>query len=246
MPDKIKYFTILGERCTGTHFMQHAILKNFHISYMKGEKHFFGNKEFRDAIQPPLDKMSLHEKQMRDIDAISPDEILVICIARDPVDWIDSFFKRKHHLPKENKDRIEKFMNNEFYSIYEEGEKKNQEIMEDRNWRTKERYANIFDSRKCKSEFMLDEVPKRYPHQIFLKYEDARDDYENTMQKIAAEFPLRRKHAHFEKVEKYKGTFNALYEKKPILLSLETQSEIWKRVDLDLEARIGYYPPEKR
>jgi hypothetical protein len=239
--EKIKYFTILGERCTGTHFLLHAIDKNFHgLTYLKGEKHFFGNREFRDALAIPDEQMSLHEKQMKQIDDIPPEELLVISMVRHPIDWADSFFKRKHHLPPENKRSIDGFLNNEFYSIYEEGPKKGQEIMEDRNWRTKERYTNLYEMRKLKTEYMLDEVPKRYPHHWFVRYEDARDKYDETLQKLGDAFQLRRKHAHFVKIEKYKGTFNELYAKKPILLTPETQDVIWSKLDMETEQRMGY------
>lgn len=240
--NKIQYFTILGERCSGTHFLQHAILKHFAISYKKGEKHFFGNKEFRDAMPPdtPLDSLALHEKQMREIDQIPPEELLVFALVREPVEWVDSFFKRKHHVPKCNREPFQHFVSCEFYSVYEEGPKKGEEILEDRNWETKQRYKNLFELRKWKCRYMLDELPKRYPHCVFLKYEDLRDNYEPTLERIQTQFQLQRKTETYEPIRKYKGTYNALYEKKPVLLTAEEQQYIWKNVDAEQERRMGY------
>jgi hypothetical protein len=238
----IQYFTILGERCSGTHFLQHAILKHFAISYKKGEKHFFGNKEFRDVRPPdiPPEKMSLHEKQMNEIDQIPPEELLVIALVRDPVEWVDSFYKRKHHVPKCNREPFSHFVSCEFYSVYEEGPLKYSEILEDRNWLTKERYKNLFELRKRKCQYMLDELPKRYPNSIFLRYEDLRDDYEPTLERIRNQFHLERKTETYEPIRKYKGTYNALYEKKPVLLNAEERQYIWANVDIEQETRMGY------
>ena len=243
--ENIRYFTILGERCSGTHFLQHAILQNFHVEYSKGEKHFFGNREFRDTIHVPFDEMSLHEKQMRDVDRIPPGQLLTICIVRDPVEWIDSFYKRKHHVPPENREPIGRFLSCEFYSIYEEAPKKHMEIMEDRNWLTKERYANLFELRRMKNEYLHDKVSGDTTNRFFfLRYEDLRDDYENTLEIIQNRFLLRRKYPlmTFVKTPKYKGTYHSLYEKKPVLLSAEMQTYIWDNVDREQESRMGYFP----
>jgi hypothetical protein len=242
----IRYFTILGERCSGTHFLQHAILSNFDgLTYLKGEKHFFGNKEFRDKRGGDPATMTLHEKQMLEIDRVSPDELLVVSIVRHPVEWVDSFYKRKHHVPPQNREPAKRFMTCEFYSIYEEGPRKGMEIMEDRNWRTKERYRHLFELRAEKIAYLREEVPKRAKHHWFLRYEDLRDDYQTTLEKIESQFGLRRKPASadsFVRIEKYKGTYNALYEKKPVLLTPEIQELVWQKVDVEQERELGYKP----
>lgn len=243
---QIRYFTILGERCSGTHFLQHAILSNFAgLSYLKGEKHFFGNKEFRDERGGDPATLSLHEKQMLEIDRVSPDELLVVSIVRHPVEWVDSFYKRKHHVPVPNREPIQRFLTCEFYSVYEEGPKKGLEIMEDRNWRTKERYRNLFELRAEKIAYMREEIPKRAKHHWLVRYEDLRDDYQTTLEKIESQFGILRKSASadsFVPIVKYKGTYHALYEKKPVMLTPEIQEFIWKNVDVDQEKEMGYLP----
>jgi hypothetical protein len=235
--EKIRYFTILGERCTGTNFVQHAIEKNMNITYVKGEKHFFGNREFRQSSSLPKTK---EEIDFDRFDAISPDELLVICMIRHPIDWIDSFLKNPHHVPPENICLVRSFLSNEWYSVYKDGIRANTEIMEDRNWKTKERYKNVFEMRTMKSAYLLDEVPKQYPHTYFLRYEDARDDYEATLNTIADRFQLTRKTNSLVRIEKYKGTFREKYTKKPIRLPPETQDLIWSNVDKEMERRMGY------
>jgi len=220
----MKNFMILSERCVGSHFLQYALLENFYINYLKNhhnQKHFFG-----------------HEN-----DIYSEKEInstIIICLVRDPVEWIDSFFKRLHHVPSINRRNIDNFVKNEWYSIYEEGEKKNQEIMEDRNMYTNQRYKNIFGLRKTKQDYFLKTVKDKFKHVLILKYEDLRDNYEATLENIKNRFQLEQKHNNYKEIVKYKGTFSALYYKKPILLSEEIQKYIKENVDVEQEKELGY------
>ena len=243
----IKYFTIFGERCTGTHFLQHAILKNFDIAYLKGEKHFFGHRELRNLSSVPNDTLTTREKELKVFDNTNKDEMIAFAIIRDPVEWIDSFFKRPHHVPTENRKTAERFITSEFYSIYEEGFSKNQEIMDDRNWLTKERYRDIFELRKWKCEYMLNILPNQYKHFYFIRYEDLRDNYMETLDKIRVFFDTsglkcKKTSNEYESVVKYKGTYNALYEKKQVMLSNTIQQYIQEHVDAQQENEMGYFP----
>lgn len=218
----MKYFSILGERCSGTIFAEFAILRNFNIHARRlKEKHFFGfdNNFFTNN---------------------DADETLFVFVIRNPIDWIDSFFKRLHHVPPENKKSIENFINNEWYSIYEEGPEINTEIMEDRNINTGSRYKDIFELRKVKNEYLLNVVGKLAKNFIVLRYEDLRDNYEATLDKIQERFQLSKWHPEYQKIIKYKGTYTALYYKKPILLSDNVVDDIKQRIDLDQEKEFGY------
>ena len=81
----IKYFTIYGERCSGTNFLLHAIEENFNLTFSNDYswKHFFGHYSFEK-----------NEKE---------DETLFIGIIRHPIEWLDSFHKKMHHVPKKIK-----------------------------------------------------------------------------------------------------------------------------------------------
>jgi hypothetical protein len=212
-------YTILGERNSGTHFLQYALKFNFHLNYEKGVKHFYGHSEF------PEDTL---------------DKTIYFCMVRDPVEWIDSLFKRLHHIPPENKKSIDNFIKNEWYSIYEEGEKNKQEIMEDRHIDTKERYKNIFEMRQVKHNYFLKTIQNKVKHFYIIRYEDLLNNYDTILNDIADRFHLEKKAEIFHRVPKYKGTFNAFYEKKSILLSSEIQEYIKKNVDLEQEQIFGY------
>jgi hypothetical protein len=218
-------YTILGERNTGTHFLQYAIQFNFNLQYHKGTKHFFGHSDTADF--PPE----------------TADQTIYFCMIRDPVEWIDSHFKRLHHIPPENNKSIDAFIKNEWYSIYEEGDKSGQEILEDRNMITKERYRNIFELRKGKNDFFLSTIQEKVKHFYLIRYEDLLHNYETILNDIAKKFQLKSKLDSWIPVPKYKGTFHALYEKKPILLSPEIQQYIKENIDVEQEQRLGYCRP---
>jgi hypothetical protein len=244
---RIKYFTIFGERCTGTHFLQHAILLNFDIAYLKGEKHFFGHRELRNLSSVPDDRLTSREKELKVFDNTNKDEMIAFAIIRDPVEWIDSFCKRPHHVPPENRKTAERFITSEFYSIYEEGFSKNQEILDDRNWLTKERYRDIFELRKWKCKYMLNTLPNQYKHFYFIRYEDLRDNYAETLDKIRVFFErdgllCKKTSKNYEPVVKYKGTYNALYQKQQVIISNSIKHHIWKHVDTTQETEMGYFP----
>ena len=218
----ITKFTILGERNSGTHFLEYALKKNFKLEYIRNIKHFFGFSE-------PL----------------NDDNLLTICLVRNPIDWIDSFFKRLHHVPPQNKVNIEAFISNEFYSIYETEEdikNKGYEIMEDRNYVTRERYKNIFELRKMKHSYFLNVINQKVKNLYILKYEDLRDDFDNTLDKIKNKFniiPLNINKPYI-KIEKYKGTFTAVYNLKPILIKDEIKKIIIEKIDKEQEKQLGY------
>jgi len=219
---KIDKFTILCERNSGSHFLQYALLNNFNLTYVEGFKHFFGFSE-------PL----------------SDDNLLTICIVRHPIDWIDSFFKRLHHIPSHNKVSIQGFICNEFYSIYEKPEdikNKGYEIMEDRNFITGKRYSNIFELRKMKNEYFLNIIQNKIKNVCIIKYEDLRDDYQNTLNKLKTEFNLipKNKNVEYMPIVKYKGTYTALYKLKPIILNDDIKQLILESVDKEQEKILGY------
>jgi hypothetical protein len=216
---------MLGERNSGTHFLQYAILFNYDIKYSQHTRHFFGHNDEIDYPQESIDNM------------------IYFCIVREPIEWIDSLFKRLHHIPPENKKNIESFLNNEWYSIYEKEGFQGKEIMEDRNMFTRERYKNIFEMRKTKNDYLIHHVKPKVKHFYFVRYEDLLHDYDNTLNKIGSKFRLKRsngKSGPFVPVPKYKGTYHALYAKKPILLSDETQQYIKSKLDKEQENKIGY------
>ena len=85
-------------------------------------------------------------------------------------------------------------------------------------------------------------------HFYLIKYEHLRDNYEETLEHIRKRFGLRRKNDTYNRIIKYKGTYNALYEKKPILLTDAQQRDIWSNINIKQENTLGYFvrTPERR
>ena len=163
----LKKYTIYGERCSGTNYLQNIMNLNFNIklTHEYGKKHFFG---FQD------------EKLKKS------DDTLFICIVRNPVDWVNSLYREKYHIAKHLRKNITDFLNKEFYSYNDKhsGLMDGSEIMEDRNIYTGKRYKNIFELRHTKIKWMMEELPNKVKNYIFIKHEDLLYDFKNTLLKI--------------------------------------------------------------
>lgn len=219
----IKYFTIYGERCSGTNFLMNAILNNFEIEYTTkyAWKHFFGYYNFDDLF----------------LNTDNDNKTLFIGIIRDPVLWIDSFYKKMHHVPNENRKTIKTFLFNEFYSLYEDS---NNEIMEDRNIITKERYKNIFELRRVKNNFLIQEMPQKVKNYLLIRYEDLRDNYETILEYFHIKFKLNKKYDTYKRIDNYKGTMDYMFTIKKISLRKPIIKIIKNNLDINQEKSLGY------
>lgn len=169
----IKKYTIYGERCSGTNYLMNIMDLNFdvQITWDYGWKHFFG---FQDKLLQ------------------TSDDTLFICIVRNPVDWINSFYREKHHLPLkynttlDDETKLYEFLNAEFWSFDDSNKKydTSKEIMADRHIYTKERYKNIFELRHIKLKWLLTELPNKVKNYILIRYEDLINDFNHTLLQI--------------------------------------------------------------
>lgn len=191
----INKFTIYGERCSGTNYLEELIGLNFkvQITWNYGWKHFFGFDDLSNS-----------------------DDTLFICIVRDLHSWLNSFYREKHHLPLKflklsGEQRKYKFLNEEIYSIG----KDKKELMKDRNIYTKERYKNIFELRHTKNKFLIEDLDKKVKNYILIRYEDLLNNFDETMNKIKdkglelknpSNFPLN--------TSNYKNNKNVKYDAK--------------------------------
>ena len=169
----LKKYTIYGERCSGTNFLENIINMNFdvNITWEYGWKHFFGLQD---------DKLK------------NSDDTLFICIVRNLPDWINSFYRNMHHLPLKYKnnmsdeEKLDEFLNKEFWSFNDNNKNRDitKEIMNDRNIYTGDRYKNIFELRHTKIKWMLEDLPNKVKNCIFIRYEDLINDFDETLLKI--------------------------------------------------------------
>lgn len=217
----VLYFTIMGERCSGTNFLENAIEKNFEIKLVwhYGYKHFFGFYNY-DNKNPIID---------------DDDEVLFLGITREPISWIDSLYDKKHHIPDNNISNINNFLNNEFYSIDDE---KN-EIMQDRNYKNGERYKNIFEMRKCKNNYLINHN-KRVKNYLLIRYEDLKNNYEVILKFIEDKYKLKRKNKNYVKISSYKGHGGKEYQEKKITLDKSSIKHIKNNLNYTQEKILGY------
>ena len=158
----INKFVILGERCSGTNFLEESISQNFNISYTTeyGNKHFFCYNNYTND-----------------------DNTIFIGIIRNPIYWLNSFSKELYHIPNINKP-LTNFLFNEFYSVLEvQNVKKNMldfnsfqnsEIInpKDLNYLNGKKYKNIFEMRKLKNYFLMNIIPYKVKNYILINYEN--------------------------------------------------------------------------
>jgi len=76
MINKVKLF---GERCSGTNYLNYLIETNFNVKLLKRE---FGHKHGNPKIE--------------DMQKTSTDNILFVCIFRNPYDWVCSMKTKKY------------------------------------------------------------------------------------------------------------------------------------------------------
>jgi hypothetical protein len=167
----INKFTIYGERCSGTNYLENLILMNFdiNITWEFGWKHFFGFNDLSNS-----------------------DDTLFIGIVREPFEWFNSLYRNPHHLPINFKN-ITNFLNNEIISYNRNNNilissfnniDVNGEILDEKNMYNNQKFKNIFELRYIKLKYLLEEMPLKVKHYIFIKYEDLIDNFEETLDKI--------------------------------------------------------------
>lgn len=173
----INEYKIYGERCTGTNYLKELMRINFNITEAcLGSKHFFGFNKLNNT-----------------------DHVLFICIVRNPIDWLNSLYKRKHHIPAHLTKSVPKFLNSEWYSIFDAENHPNRgsEIIQDRNIYTDERYKNIFEMRHVKHKYLIDDLPTIVKHYLLIKYEDLIQHFDIVMNTIKNKGLTPRKNVDF-------------------------------------------------
>ena len=212
--DKIKNFTIYGERCSGTNFLE-AIFTG--KSYFYDDKKNDGSVFFKEelpAFNIPV-TWDFGHKHFFGFDdekiKINGDNTLFIGIVRDPYDWLSSFFIKKHHVPQINHS-LKNFLFGEWFSINHDEFSENflKEYEEDRNLLNGKRYKNIFELRKNKLNYLFNTMPKIAKNYILIKYEDLCNNQKEIIELISEEFDLDICNYEYIKTKQFKKPQNKL------------------------------------
>jgi hypothetical protein len=228
----INKFVILGERCSGTNFLEEAISQNFDISYTTeyGNKHFFCYNNYT-----------------------SDENTIFIGIIRNPIYWLNSFSKELYHIPNINKP-LTNFLFNEFYSVLDiQNTQKNildfnffqnSEIInpKDLNYLNGKKYQNIFEMRKLKNYFLMNIIPYKVKNYILINYENLIYNYDDTLNNIQHKFNLVKKNDTFIKIKKYKKSDTYNYkQQRMITFDNSLLHTIWDNLDVEQENKLGYF-----
>jgi len=238
----IQKFAILGERCSGTNFLEETIIKNFNINYTGeyGNKHFFCYNDYNGP---------------------QADNTLFIGIIRNPIYWLNSFSKELYHVPQINRQSLHNFLFNEFYSVENEVTPNQQSFdgnffikndkfytrkyninKKDLNYLNGKKYKNIFELRNVKNNFLINVMPNKVKNYILINYEDLLFNFEHIMKVIKEKFNLVQKLPVFEKVKKYKkcDTYNFVKQSE-ITLTPHNVNEMWNNLNVKQENFLGYF-----
>jgi hypothetical protein len=245
MSQQIKKFAILGERCSGTNFLEESIINNFYLEYTAeyGNKHFFCYNNYNNDNKNNNDT----------------NETLFIGIIRNPIYWLNSFSKELYHVPEVNKD-IKNFLFNEFYSVEEKiqntnylesniflinnkSASKNKLNQKDLNYLTGRKYKNVFELRKIKNNFLTDVMPNKVENYILINYEDLLYNYDETLEIIRDKFNLIQKKSKFVRINKYKKSDTYKFVKqRDITFTIDLIKILWDNLDIEQENSLGYFP----
>jgi len=216
-------YTILGERRSGTNFLEQLISDNFHLKldWLGGWKHFFGYNGYDSKLKNNQD-------------------VIYFCIVRNPVDFLISFYNSKLLQPIERTQNIESFLLNEFYSVYlHKG--KYVEILDDRNFKNNNlKFKNIFEMRSIKCKYLLDDVPELVNNYYFIRYEYLKHNTDFVLNDISNKFELVKKNQQYIVKKSYVGVSfnNGITENYNIDDNI--RHIIYNNIDLSTEHRMGY------
>jgi len=221
----VREFTIFGERCSGTNFLQKVIEDSFQLPYTDayGWKHGIGWEA-----------------------NIIPDDVLVLGIIRNPYDWFASLYETPHHLAAHLKQDWISFLTFEVCSMkgFWQENAFTTEIMEDRNPNTGQRFGDLLLLRQWKLEYLLAELPQKSRTFYLFKYEDLRASLERTVLDMCSQLGLKEPlwiktiSDRIGPEEKMYGKFQARRRLLPALV----KEYLDHHLDWSTEARAGYFP----
>lgn len=153
----IQKFTIYGERCSGTNYLEALINLNFNaeVTWEFGWKHFFGLKDLPNS-----------------------DDTLFIGIVRNFEDWANSLYRERHHLPPELIETVDSYLSKPFYST-----SSNNEVF-DLNMFTQNAYTNIFELRQVKNQYLVELMPQKVKYFCLITHDDLLNNFSETMHKL--------------------------------------------------------------
>lgn len=230
MAKKIRNVCVVGERVSGTCYLQSLISSNTGLKPVSsfGHKHFF-----------------------QDIDAMKnadTSETLFVFVSRDLIDWLKSFKSSTYHADRSirNCKDMTSFLQKEWKCVYDEtsgtsdtSPEFGKEMMNERNPSDGRPFVNVIQMRNFKLRHFLS-IEDYVDHFVHVRYEEVRDDPETFIETICEKYGLTLKNV-FVNVETVRGKGKVVYKRSiyPELLPEDVEL-ILSNVDFDLEVVLGY------
>ena len=226
----ITHLCILGERVSGTCFVQSLVTSNTRLKMDTsfGHKHFFQD----------VDKLFKEDTS----------HVLFVYVTRDITSWLSSMCNTPYHadLPIRNCKDVSKFIRMEWSCIHDSTSGVSEldktfgtEMMHERDPYTGERFKNVIHMRTSKIDhcMAIGKIVKNFVH---VRYEDIRENPEEFVSDLASRFALW-KNPKFVPITSMRGKGKAPYVRKEYPpLSEEDVVFIMENVDMVTEASVGY------
>lgn len=218
----MKQFTILGERNSGTNYVQALISKNFTMVYDRetfGLKHFFGH-------------------QIPDEEILN--KTLTVGLVRECTDWLNSMYRNPWHLERRSRKTPEDFLYGPVHSHHYIGAK--EEIMQDRNISNPdEPYTSLFDLRYEKIQF-LKQLELDHSNVVLCRYEYIRDNHLEFLKDLRERFDLTPSKDYPSNIFYYKDQSGVRYNKNAKKHNVYSKEYILnqKEYNAKIESSIGY------
>lgn len=225
---KITKLCILGERVSGTCFVQKLIAENIGLQAVSP----FGHKHYFQEVNP----------------RIMTDDTLFVFISRDIIEWLNSFMVNTFHadMSIRNCTAMKDFLRMEWKCIMDSTSGTPQtskdygnEMMCERDPETGGRFENVIKMRNSKMRHFLS-IHENVEHFVHLRYEDVRDSPEEVLNEICSEFGLTRR-GKFVDVKTIRGKGKVPYSRK-IYPDMEADDLhfVMGNIDHSLEEQLGY------
>ncbi len=238
----ITHFTIFGERCSGTNYLEKLVKTNFGLTltWEYGFKHctpFCSEDSFEPGPSKNIKKCTNH--------------ILFLMIARNPYDWMRSLYRTPFHFANEVKQLpFVQFIQtdkhtvwNEELDVYPSDHKYNQtHLLTGINPDTALPFENLCDLRNCKNKSYLN-VKICVNNFEYINYDELSVNPEKYMNLLAETFNLKYVKS-FTNIESYRGVVGVdsipYKPKKYVTVNSTALTFINTNLEWPMEYRLGF------
>ena len=230
MSQNIRKFCVVGERVSGTSFLQKLFVKNTKLSQVSpfGHKHFF------------QDIKLLRRTYTKDI--------LFVFVSRDLIEWLNSLLVNTYHahMPIRNCNDMTTFLRMEWQCVFDKtfavkrsDPRFGKEMMFERDPIDGKRVSNVIAMRNSKMKHFLS-LKNEVENFVHLKYEDLRDSPEEFLSGVCEMFEIRKNDTYLP-ITTVRGKGSVPYQRKVYPDISEKDLEfILENIDEELETELEY------